>query len=856
MAKSAGRSTGRKPRAASRPKAAPKPKTESKAKPAPKPEAAPATPFPATPDTLHRKGDRLWIPLRQEWRDVAGKPEETVRQHFIRHLCDHYGYTLDQMAQERRTTHGHRSPRADVVIWESPKAKGANRTPVLVVECKAENVDVDIRDYYQGESYTRAAGGEFFIAHNARHTAVFRLIPGVPGEFVQINEIPKAADWGDARRIEEIRSKLRAFNRREFQDLLFRCHSILRDVHKMDPGRAFDTISKILFVKMYVERSGQHGTFTVDFLDRRASTHLARDSLVHNNLFEETKDYYRADDLFTGADRLEISEETFRRIVKELERFDLSKTGDDVKGLAFEKFLGSTFRGELGQFFTPRPVVDFMVNLLDPREGELICDPAAGSGGFLIRAFEHVRARIAADVQAEKDRARAEIEAQGLAPEEEESRIDAAFAALNRELLASNDHNLPADTRVGRLAWQCIFGCDAEPRAARTAKMNMIMHGDGHGGIHYHDGLVDINGIFPSRFDVVVTNPPFGSNVGSDQKIGGSGETRIHEDEAYLYRCRGRYGEAWERSYRRMKDATGTNILDLFEIGRGKANRATEIIFVERCLGLLKPGGRMGIVLPDGNLNNPSLDWLRRWCEGKARILAVVSLPEETFRSADATVKASLVFLRRFTGEEERAWEAAWTAAHAGHDATFDARRDALCTGFGRRIVTGESEAAGKIVDELAMLGVARMAPAWIAGPPPGYPRGIGPTRLVKPRWKGVASDRERAARLKRDYAAVFEDDEAARARADALFRELRAALRSVDEAHDAALWATVREVFDYPVFVAAPEAVGITSTGETGENVPDDLPGTLDAWRAFESWVEAGAEPESAPDFRLPSAA
>ena len=257
-----------------------------KPKAAPKPRAAPATPFPPASETLHRKGDWLWIPLRQEWRDVAGKPEETVRQHFIRHLCDNYGYTLEQIAQERRTTHGHRSPRADVVIWETPNAKAANRTPVLVIECKAENVDIDIRDYYQGESYTRAAGGEFFIAHNARHTAVFRLIPGVPGEFVQINEIPKAADWGDARRIEEIRKRLRAFNRREFQDLLFRCHSILRDVHKMDPGRAFDTISKILFVKMYVERSGLHGTFTADFLDRRASTRLPSDPLVHDDLFE------------------------------------------------------------------------------------------------------------------------------------------------------------------------------------------------------------------------------------------------------------------------------------------------------------------------------------------------------------------------------------------------------------------------------------------------------------------------------------------------------------------------------------------------------------------------------------------
>ena len=752
--------------------------------------------------------------------------------------------------------HGHRSPRADIVIWETPEAKATGKTPVLVIECKAENVDINIRDYYQGESYARAVGCEFFIAHNNRYTAVFKLVPGTPGEFVQINEIAKATDWGDAKRIEEIKNKLRAFNRREFQDLLFKCHSILRDVHKMDPGRAFDTISKILFVKMYVERSGMYGTFTVDFLDRRASTRLPTDPLVHDGLFEQTKIYYRADDLFTTTDRLEISEETFRRIVNELERFDLSKTSDDIKGLAFERFLGSTFRGELGQFFTPRPVVDFMVNLLDPREGELICDPAAGSGGFLIHAFEHVRGRIATAIQAEKDKARAEIEAKGLGPDEEENKIDMVFYALNRELLASDDENQPIDTRVGRLAWRCIFGCDAEPRAARTAKMNMIMHGDGHGGIHHHDGLVDINGIFPSRFDVVITNPPFGSNVGNDQKVDGSDETRIRSDDAYRAACLERYGSEWGQSHRRLQDAAGTSILDLFEIGKGKMNRATEIVFVERCLSLLKPGGRMGIVLPDGNLNNPSLAWLRRWCEGRARILAVVSLPEETFRSADATVKASLVFLRRFTTDDKAAWEASWTQAHAAHDDAFNVKRDRLCADIGRRIVTGENAAVEKIIDELAMLGIERTMPAWHAGTPPDYPRGIASTKLTKPRWNGTASDRKRAVQAKREYMAAFGGDEETKRRADALFRKLRGDMRALDAAHNAVLWATVRETFNYPVFVAAPKAVGITSTGETGENVPDDLPRILDAYRSFEAWLEAGAKPEDTPDFHLPSAA
>ena len=109
---------------------------------------------------------------------MAAKPEEIVRQTFIRHLIDHYGYSLAQMDQERRTQHGHKSPRADIVIWETPEKKANNNTPVLVVECKSEGVDINVKDYYQGESYTRAVGCEFFIAHNTRFTAVFNWCQG------------------------------------------------------------------------------------------------------------------------------------------------------------------------------------------------------------------------------------------------------------------------------------------------------------------------------------------------------------------------------------------------------------------------------------------------------------------------------------------------------------------------------------------------------------------------------------------------------------------------------------------------------------------------------------------------------
>lgn len=817
-----------------------------------KPTHHPSLPFPPTPDALHQEGHWLWIPLRKEWRDVSAKPEEIVRQKFVRTLVEHYGYALDQMDQEQRTQHGHRSPRADIVVWQSVDDRTNKRFPVLVVECKTDSIEIQERDYYQAASYTVASGCEIFVATNQRHTAVFKLVARTPGEFVAINEIPKATDWGDAKRLKEVLDALRAFNRKEFQDLLFVCHSILRDVHKMDPGRAFDTISKILFIKMYVERSGLHGTFTTDYLDKRAQVRLPTDPEVHDGLFEQTKAYYRADDLFTAADKLDISEATFRRIVKQLERFDLSKTGDDIKGLAFEKFLGTTFRGELGQFFTPRPVVEFMVDLLNPQEGQLICDPASGSGGFLIRAFEHVRGQIVADIQTQKDAERARIEALKLPEEEEEQQIEAAFSRLNKELLPSGDDNKPIDTRVGRLAWQCIYGTDAEPRAARTAKMNMIMHGDGHGGIHYHDGLLDINGIFNGRFDLVLTNPPFGSNVGNDQKVGGSDETRVPTDAAYLQRCQERgYGAPWEESHNRLLQAAKekTPILDLFEIGKGKNNRPTELIFVERCLNLLKPGGRMGIVLPDGNLNNPSLAWLRRWTEGRAKLLAVVSLPEETFRSSNATVKASLVFLRKFTDAESAQWEAAWAQAHAELDAGFDAQRKDAHASYAPRIVSGDDADAARLLDELATLGIQRTLLPWQRGEAPAYPRQAQPTTQSKPVWMGEAAKEHKkaAAELKKQASAALAT---VQKRSDALLSELKAQYKSIDEAHTTALWSRVRELFDYPVFVAAPKTVGITSTGETGDGVASELPKVLQAYRRYESWMSAGMPEPEAPEF------
>ncbi len=167
----------------------------------------------------------------------------------------------------------------------------------------------------------------------------------------------------------------------------------------------------------------------------------------------------------------------------------------------------------------------------------------------------------------------------------------------------------------------------------------------------------------------------------------------------------------------------------------------------------------MGIVLPDGNLNNPSLAWLRRWAEGKAKLQAMVSLPEETFRSSNATVKASLVFLRKFTEAETQQWEAAWAQAHAELDAeALSTQRNNLHTAYSFRITSCDDNEAQRLLDELATLGLDRVLPTWQLGEAPAYPRQAKPTLQGRPIWQGeVTKEHTKAvAQLKKQAAAAL----------------------------------------------------------------------------------------------------
>ncbi len=228
------------------------------------------------------------------------------------------------------------------------------------------------------------------------------------------------------------------------------------------------------------------------------------------------------------------------------------------------------------------------------------------------------------------------------------------------------------DPRLWKLANRCIYGTDANDRMARTSKMNMIMHGDGHGGVHHHNGFINVNGIFEGRFDLILTNPPFGANVEpSDHITDGDVPT---SDEAFR-RYADAYGQPYREAQARVQAAKDKPIASLFELparnGPKLGKVKTEILFIERCLSLLKPGGRMGIVLPEGIFNNPSLAYVREFCEDRARVLAIMSLPQETFLSSGASVKASLLFLAKYTDEEAADFAAKRDKAKAEVDAKY-----------------------------------------------------------------------------------------------------------------------------------------------------------------------------------------
>lgn len=369
------------------------------------------------------------------------------------------------------------------------------------------------------------------------------------------------------------------------------CHDEIWEGGKRDPAVAFDEISKIMFAKIHDETYAPSDSY-YKFQIGTYEEHAEVSKRIINDLYAPAQE--KEPDIFKSD--IDLPAKIIFRLVEILQDISLTQTDLDAKGRAFESFLGTLFRGEYGQYFTRREIVEFMVSMLKPDEKDTIIDPSCGSGGFLLYSLKFVRNRI-------KERYKGD--------QRTIDRLDWDFAHKR------------------------IYGIEVNDRIARIAMMDMVIHDDGHTNIEAHDALDDFKhfdkrkGIEPGKFSLILTNPPFGALV---------------KDE---------------------------NILNSFELGKDRERQRTEVLFIERCLELLKIGGRMGIVLPDGILTNTSLSYVRDFIKKNCKILAVVSLPPTTFVPAGSGVKTSLLFLEKVGEQIQTSYSIFMASAeHVGYDAT------------------------------------------------------------------------------------------------------------------------------------------------------------------------------------------
>ena len=371
-------------------------------------------------------------------------------------------------------------------------------------------------------------------------------------------------------------------------------------------------IINLLFCKIYDEIN----TFPEEQVRFRAGVEELAEQVKERivNLFDEVLTEY--DDVFDEGDRVKLDAESIVYVIGELQRFAITEAERDAIGDAFEVFIGPALRGTEGQFFTPRNVVKMAIEILDPKIGEYIIDPACGSGGFLIVALEHVWKKL--DEEASKK-------------------------GWSKEYLAGKRKDL---------ASKFIAGIDKDSFLAKVTKAYMAIIGDGRGGIFCENSLVPLSEWNPKtrqkielgKFDVLITNPPFGA------KIPIRGERILEQYDLGFKWKFNKETKEWERT-NKLQD-----------------KQPPQILFIERCLQSLKPGGRMAIVLPDGILGNVTEGYIRKFILDKAKILAVVDCPKETFAPKPQT-KTSVLFLQKKKKEEYKNYPIFMAVAEkCGHD--------------------------------------------------------------------------------------------------------------------------------------------------------------------------------------------
>ena len=530
--------------------------------------------------------------------DGKSNPEEIVRQLWVYKLITHYGYSRDEIELEKPITFGTDtgSKFADIIVYTNTE----KTTPKIVLEIKKPKRKDGIE---QLRSYLNAEGSPIGVWSNGSDKVI--LYRPYPKDFDALPEIPRKGQTADD--IQAAKLTLAHLEKN------FDFKKILLDLEELVLGSSgvnvFNEIFKIIFAKIWDEKQA---------IEVRADQSLEfkwfKDpELTYeriNHLFRQAADEWKG--VFDDNDKIKLQKEHLNVCIAQRDRKRFLGSNLRIMDDAFEYLLPTEAKKKKGQFFTPRFVIDMCVRMLNPKRTEYVLDPACGSAGFLVHAMEW------------------------------------AYPAEGFDQM---------ELRKSRYASRYLWGVDFEEQAAKTSRALMLIAGDGHTNIFGPDvdtlnpktwyrspsgkslmeslkrynltkEPIPADEIFTDednawkyfeemKFDLILSNPPF------------AGEVKVRDQLSHY--------QLAKPALKRAKDK--------------QPKEERDVLFIERIVKMLKPGGRAAIVLPQGKFNNSSLAFIREWILRKARLLAVVGLHGNSFKPHTGT-KTSVLFIQKYTDKE------------------------------------------------------------------------------------------------------------------------------------------------------------------------------------------------------------
>ena len=561
-------------------------------------------------------------------RVVKATDKEMTLQSMIAMMAEEYGFAAEDMERDFKVKYEDqdsgktKTQKVDLAIFNAGHAHDADeliRFIIVAKDAKVKPNDKKAGVEATTENILGATDCEFACWTNGED---LQYVHAGEDDFGQVSFEAISDFPGEGQTLEDLEAQgERAMPRKPANESLVktfkRCHDYIYGNEGMKKT-AFWELLNLIFCKLYDEKrrfsDAKEGIsyrrrFWVGVKEQNSKEGQAAVAARIKGIFEDLKESHVFKDVFDGNEQITLSDRGLAYVASELAKYSFLDATVDVKGTAYETIVSNTLKQEAGQFFTPRNIIKCMVEMMDPDQNTRVLDPACGSGGFLVMVLDHVRKKIT----------------KNLYPDLDDVRLEAKY-------------NSPeVDDAVREYAEKMIFGFDFDPDLKKAARMNMVMSGDGHSNIYNINSLdyphgskpdvpliaeavnysiahsADKNFMFGTsddnvqgKFDMVFTNPPFGTKVEVDQEI----------------------AERYELN-----------------------SKAPEVLFIEACYNFLKPGGKMAIVLPDGILGNPNTESVRLWILKHFKLIASVDLPVETFLP-QVGVQASLLFLQKKTDAE------------------------------------------------------------------------------------------------------------------------------------------------------------------------------------------------------------